>query len=59
MNMFEPLSATIRPYVFIAWSTRWTAGVKPERLTLAFSRRRAPIGSEPAVLPARWEAGKT
>ncbi|MFN8558298.1 MAG: carboxyl transferase domain-containing protein [Dehalococcoidia bacterium] len=39
-----PLSATIMPYVFIAWRMTCTAGEKPEMLKPAFSRTRIPIG---------------
>ena len=58
-NMSLPLSATIRPYVFIAWNSRCTCGEYDEMSTLALSRSRAPIGNAPAVLPARCEAGHT
>src|SRR6266545_1303002 len=55
----EPLSATIKPCVFIARKIFWTSGVKPEMSFPAFSRRRAPIGSACEFDPARCEAGKT
>ena len=49
--MSVPLSATIRPYVFIARKIFCTSGVNPEMSRLAFSRSRAPIGSAPAWSP--------
>src|SRR5436190_1561540 len=62
--MSEPLSATMRPYfcmarkIFCAFGSEvLRAGSSP--FTLVLSRRRAPIGSAPAVLPARCEAGYT
>ena len=45
MYMSEPLSATIRPYRFIARKIFWISGAKPEMSLPAFSRSRAPIGS--------------
>ena len=57
--MSEPLSATMSPYVFIAWKIRRSASGYEEMSFDDFSRRRVPIGGAPDVDPARWEAGKT
>ena len=57
MYMSEPLSATIRPYFFIARKIFWASAGKEEMSLPALSLRRAPIGSAPAVEPARCEAG--
>ena len=64
MYRSEPLSATMSPYFCIARKILRTfgslvrsAGSAP--LTFALSRSRAPIGSAPAVEPARCDAGKT
>jgi hypothetical protein len=53
----DPLSATIRPYRCIARKIFCTSGGNVERLRLALSRSRAPMGSAPAVEPARCDAG--
>src|SRR5437667_336797 len=42
-NMSEPLSATMRPYVFMARKTFCTSGVKPEMSLAARRRRVAPL----------------
>ena len=55
--MSDPLSATIRPYVFIAWKIRCTGAVNPEMSFDALRRRRAPIGGALAFEPATCEAG--
>ena len=57
MYMSEPLSATRRPYFFMARKTFWASAGKEEMSFPAFSRRREPIGRAPVVEPARWEAG--
>jgi hypothetical protein len=57
MYMSLPLSATIRPYVFIAWKIFCTAGSNPEMFTLALSRKRVPIGGAAEFEPASCEAG--
>jgi len=44
MYQFDPLSATIIPYVFSAWRTIRAWRGKPEMSTLAFRRTRRPIG---------------
>src|SRR5262245_55247060 len=59
MYMSEPLSATMRPCVFMARKIFCTSGVKPEMSFPAFSRSRAPMGSAPWVLPAVCDAGYT
>ena len=64
MYMSEPLSATISPYFCIArkifrmlGSAVRSTGSWP--LTVVFRRSLAPIGSAPAVVPARCDAGYT
>ena len=61
-KMSEPLSATIRPYVFIAWAIAFASGDHVVGMTkVAFSRNRSPIrGRSGAVSElASCEAGKT
>ena len=58
-NMSDPLSATISPYVFIAWKMRCTSVGYPEMSTLALSRSRAPRGGAEGFEPAECEAGQT
>src|SRR5512135_1234175 len=55
--MSVPLSATMSPYVFIAWKMRWTGAANPEMSFDALSLRRAPIGGALAFEPATCEAG--
>ena len=57
MYMSDPLSATITPYFFIARKIFWASAGNEEMSLLAFSLSRAPIGSAPAVEPARCDAG--
>jgi hypothetical protein len=57
MYMSEPLSATRRPYFFIARKIFCASAGKEEMSLPAFRRSRAPIGSAPEVEPARCEAG--
>ena len=40
----DPLSASTSPYFFIAATTRWAYGERPEASYDARSRNRAPIG---------------
>src|SRR3989442_12090010 len=57
-NQFEPLSARIRPYRFIAGSTILAARPNPRRLKLALRRNRAPMGGYRGLHgPASWRAG--
>ena len=58
-NQFEPLSATISPYVFIAVSTTRASGPYRETSNDAFSRNRAPMGGRvgSVAAPAWWRAG--
>lgn len=60
-NQSEPLSASSRPYVFIAASTVRVSARSPAVLYDAFSRKRAPIGGRFAsfAAPAWWRAGQT
>src|SRR3954471_23843968 len=59
MNQLEPLSATIRPYCFIAAAMTCAGPVIPEMSYAAPSRSRRPIGGAVAleVSPAQWDAG--
>ena len=57
--MSEPLSATIRPYVFMARKIFCIAGGKPEMSFDALSRSRVPLGGADPLLPATCDAGHT
>ena len=58
MYMSVPLSATIRPYRFMARKIFWISGAKPEMSLPALSRSRAPIGRAAGSWnPARCEPG--
>jgi hypothetical protein len=59
MYMSEPLSATRRPYFFIARKIFCASAGKEEMSLPAFRRSRAPIGSAPPVDPALCDAGQT
>lgn len=52
MYMSEPLSATRRPYFFMARKIFWASAGNEEMSFPAFRRRRAPIGTAPEVEPA-------
>ena len=54
---FDPLSATIIPYVFIACATIRACGGSFEMFTLAFSRTRRPIGGSDGSLSSSTRSG--
>src|SRR3954464_11481745 len=58
MNQLEPLSATMRPYCFIAAAMTCAGPVIPEMSYAAPSRSRRPIGggAAPEVSPAQGDA---
>ena len=58
----EPMSATMRPYVFIASATTFPGPLKLDASKLDCRRRRSPIGGSELPNwdePAKWVAGST